>query len=299
MNGRTKITMLAVLLLTACQELPSYLSGDTLLAQVGRKELRQHDVESVVPAGLTGGDSVEFVGVYIDRWVRKQLKLQEAEVLFSASGENIGKLVEEYRQALLIRKLEQYYVEIGVDTTFTDSEIAAYYNTHKNDFRLDRSVVKGCIVRFDEGFRQSRRLKELMGSQSEADRRDFRDLCLKNEFAVNDFSERWADFPEFLSYLPTLRSQNYSSVLASTSVQEMRDSHSHYYFRIDEVRREGEPIPLERLRPTIRRILLNQRKSETIRRHEEELYSRSMENGEVKIFGSEKSDAQEESTTND
>ena len=297
MNVRTKITMLAALLLTACQELPSYLGGDALLAQVGRKELRQHDVESVVPAGLTGSDSVEFVGVYIDRWVRKQLKLQEAEVLFSASGENIGKLVEEYRQALLIRKLEQYYVEIGVDTTFTDSEIAAYYNTHKSDFRLDRSVVKGCIVRFDDGFRQSRRLKELMGSKSEADRRDFRDLCLKNEFTVNDFSERWTDFPEFLSYLPTLRSQNYSSMLASTSVQEMRDSHAHYFFRIYEVRREGEPIPLERLRPTIRRVLLNQRKNETIRRHEEELYTRSTENGEVKIFGSEKSEAQE--STND
>ena len=106
----------------------------------------------------------------------------------------------------------------------------------------------------------------------------------KNNFAVNDFREQWIDFPEFLSYLPTLRSQSYDPVLASTAVQEMRDSHSRYYFQIEAVMREGEPIPLERLSGTIRRILFNQRKGEIIRNHEEELYRRATEEGEVKLF---------------
>lgn len=85
-----------------------------------------------------------------------------------------------------------------------------------------------------------------MGAKSEARQQDFRDICAKNDFTVTDFSDQWVDFPEFLSFLPTLRSQNYDPVLATTAVQEMRDSHSHYYFQIDAVRREGEPIPLER-----------------------------------------------------
>ena len=71
-------------------------------------------------------------------------------------------------------------------------------------------------------------------------------------------------------------------------MQEMRDSHAHYYFQIDAVLREGEPIPLERLRGTIRRILFNQRKGEIIRAHEEELCARAAEMGEVKIFADEK-----------
>ena len=105
---------------------------------------------------------------------------------------------------------------------------------------------------------------------------------------VDDFRDQWIDFPEFLSYLPTLRSQSYDSVLATAAVQEMRDSHAHYYFQIDAVLREGEPIPLERLRGTIRRILFNQRKGEIIRAHEEELCARASEMGEVKIFADEK-----------
>ena len=65
-----------------------------------------------------------------------------------------------------------------------------------------------------------------------------------------------------------------------------------YYFQIDAVMREGEPIPLERLRENIRRILFNRRKGEIIRQHEEELRMRAEENGEVKVFGG-KRDPQE------
>lgn len=288
MNNRLKTMLGAVLLLTACQELPAYLAGDTALARAGKKVLRLHDVESVVPQGVAGDDSVALVEAYVDRWVRKQLKLQEAEVLFSSSEADIARLVEEYRQALLIRKLDQHYVDTDVDTTFTVDEIATYYNAHKADFRLDRPVVKGRIVRFGEDFRQARRLKELMGSVSATDRRDFDDLCFKNGFTVSDFSDRWVDFTEFLSYLPTVRSRNYNSMLSSGAVQEMRDDRSHYYFKIDAVRREGDPVPLERLESTIRRILFNQRQGEVIRRYEEELYTRSVESGEAKIYGREK-----------
>ncbi|WP_419510864.1 hypothetical protein [Alistipes sp.] len=285
MNLRAKIAVVAAaLFLAGCQELPGYFASDTTLARAGGNELRMRDVESVVPKGVTGEDSAAFMKVYVGRWVRKQLKLQEAEILFSSSADDIDKMVEEYRQALLIRKLDQHYVDRSIDTTFTDSEITAYYNAHKADFRLDRTLVKGRIVQFGEGYRQARKLRELMGAKSEAQQQDFRDICAKNDFTITDFRDQWVDFPEFLSYLPTLRSQSYDSVLASTAVQEMRDIRSHYYFQIDAVRREGEPIPLERLRGTIRRILFNQRQSEIIRNYEEELFNRATENGEVKIL---------------
>ena len=259
MNLRAKIAVAAgVLLLAGCRELPRYFAGDTTIARAGGKDLRLGDVRSVVPQGLSGDDSAAFMKVYIDRWVLKQLKLQEAETLFSSSAGDIDKMVEEYRQALLA------------------------------DFKLDRTIVKGRIVRFGEGYRQAAKLKTLMGARSEAQQQDFRDICEKNDFTVDDFRDQWIDFPEFLSYLPTLRSQSYDSVLATAAVQEMRDSHAHYYFQIDAVLREGEPIPLERLRGTIRRILFNQRKGEIIRAHEEELCARASEMGEVKIFADEK-----------
>ncbi len=300
MNRLTKIAVAALLLLAAgCRELPHYFAGDALVARAGESSLRQRDVQSAVPAGITGDDSAAFVDVYIDRWIRRQLKLREAETLFSSAADDIDRMVEEYRQALLIRKLEQHYVDNSVDTTFTDSDIEAYYEAHKTDFRLERPLVKGRIVRFKEGYRQARKLKELMTSKSEADQQDFRDLCAKNDFDITDFGSQWVDFSEFLSYLPALQNRNYDSALSTVAVQEMRDSQSHYYFQIDQVRRAGETIPLERLRTTIRRILFNQRQNEVIRAREEELYRRSAENGEVKIFSARRGTGRDAGTETD
>ena len=286
MNWKRNITLIAgVLLLAGCRELPRYFVSDTTLAEVGNRKLRVRDVESSVPQGFAGDDSVAFVRAFVDRWVRKQLKLQEAEVLFSASEHDIDRQVEEYRQSLLIRKLEQQYVDRSIDTSFSERELAAYYQTHMSDFKLDRPVVKGIIIQMREGDRQAAKLKSLMRETGEAQQQALRDICEKNNLTVTEFRTNWVDFKEFLNYLPALQSQNHRSMLNAVSkVQEMRDNQSHYFFRIDEVLREGDPIPLERLRPTIRRILFNQRQGEVIRRHEEELLQRGLDENKVRLF---------------
>lgn len=285
MNRWMNIAAVAVclLLLAGCRELPRYFAGDALVARAGDTELRLRDIRSVVPQGLSGQDSAAYVQIYADRWVRKQLKLQEAEELFSASAADIDKMVEEYRQALLIRKLDRHYVDERIDTLFTDAEITAYYNAHKGDFLLDRTIVKGRIVRLGDNYRQAAKLKTLMGAQSASQQQDFSDICEKNGFRVSDFRDEWIDFSEFLNNLPALRSQNYDNLPASTAVQEMRGDGSRYYFQITAVRHEGDAIPFERLRPIIRRILFNQRQGEIIRLHEQELYDQAVEQGRVKL----------------
>ncbi len=69
--------------------------GDETLARVGRTELTVRDVLSAVPAGMNErADSTAFVDLYVDRWVRKQASLGEAERLFTASAEDIDRMVE-------------------------------------------------------------------------------------------------------------------------------------------------------------------------------------------------------------
>lgn len=285
MRRFVQIAAVAVSLLAAgCRELPAYFAGDEALVRVGRRDLPRREVEAAIPAGLTGSDSVAFADRYVDHWIKKQLKLQEAEQLFSEAEKDIEAQVEAYRQSLLIRKLDQHYVDLQIDTVFTDSMVAAYYKSHAGDFRLDRTIVKGRVLRFDESYRRQRQLLDLMSSPSKERQQDFRDICAKQGFVYNEFGDAWIDYAEFLGYLPTLRSQNYESLLGDRRVQQMRDGRSHYYFQITDVLRTGDPVPLEQLRSTIRRILFNQRQGEIIRRHEEEIYSAALEAGRVKIY---------------
>lgn len=154
---------------------------------------------------------------------------------------DIDKMVEEYRQALLIRKLDQ--------------PLCRPQHRHDLHGERDRGLLQRAQGRFparpyvgqgtDRAVRRrvppGAQIAGADGGEERSPAAGFRDICAKNDFTVTDFSDQWVDFPEFLSFLPTLRSQNYVPVLASTAVQEMRDSHSHYYFQIDAVRREGEP----------------------------------------------------------
>ena len=279
------LILLAALLLVACQELPRYFSDEKVLAKVGDKELVVDELERSIPNGLSEADSSAYAHVFVDRWVRRQLKIQEAEQLFSSSVADIDRQVEEYRQSLLVRKLDQFYVDRMVDTTFTADELESYYNSHKNDFKLDRTMVKGCVVRVPKSYRQRARLKELMASKQSARQQDFRDICLKQEFLLGDYSTAWVNWNDFLSQLPVVRSANYDPLLQKSGVQEMSDRDAYYYFRIDEVRRAGEPAPLEQLQATIRRIHFNGRQQQVIRDHEEQLYQASLEAGMVRLYG--------------
>ena len=293
MRRFVKISLLAAAVSAiACRELPDYLASDATIARVGRKELKYSDIAEAIPANLSGADSVSFVKLYVDKWFVRQLKLEEADRLFSGSEKDIEKLVEDYRQSLLMRKVDQYYVDEQMNTDFTDKDIADYYNTHKSDFILDRTLVRGRILRFDASYRQSKKLMEQMraAASSQAAAKTFSDVCEKNDFLLIDNRAEWVSFADFLSNLPTTRTQDYTSLLDKSGIQEMKANDARYYFDFTSVCRKGNVAPLEMVSDNIRRILLTQRRSEIIKAHEEQIVSEAVARGHALIY---KEDADE------
>lgn len=284
------LSKIAILFLAAvavaCQELPNYFVDDNTVARVGRKELRLSDLEQVIPQSLTGADSINFAGAYIDRWIVKQLKLEESELIFSASASDIERKVEEYRQSLLIRKIEQYYIDNEPRTIITDADIEEYYNSHKSEFRLDKTIVKGRIVSLDEKYRQREKLYDMMRSPKAELQKDFTDICIKNGFMLKEFTE-WTEWEDFLAMLPTSRSRNYDSFLSKRGdVQKMSSDGVVYYFQIKEVLNKGDIQPLELARETIARVLSTQRQSEAIKGREEVIKEQALANGHARIYKS-------------
>lgn len=281
------ILLLAVVTLTiSCRELPDYLVGDDTVARVGREELTERDIAEAIPANLKGADSLSFVKQYVDRWVVRQLKVEEADRLFSGSEEDIERLVEEYRQSLLTGKVDQYYVDRQMSAEITDEDVTEYYNTHKSDFLLDRTLVKGRILCFNKSYRQSKKLKDQMrkASSSATDDKTFSDLCEKNGFQLIDNRSDWVSFTEFLTNLPTARTQDYEPLLDKMGIQEMEANGVCYYFDFTSVCRKGNVAPLEVVADNIRRILLTQRRSEIIKSHEQAIIDEAMGEGHVSIY---------------
>ena len=280
------LLFVALLGVTSCRELPDYLVGDDTIARVGRNELTLADMADVMPSNLQGEDSVVFVKQYVDKWIVRQLKVEEADRLFSGSEKDIERLVEDYRQSLLTGKVDQYYVDEQMGGDFTDEDIAEYYNTHKSDFTLDRTLVKGRIVCFPASYRLSKKLMEQMrkAATSQSDDKTFSEVCQKNGFLVVDNRSEWVNFADFLANLPTTRTQEYDHLLDKLGVQEMKANDLRYYFDFTSVCRKGNVAPLEVVSENIRRILVTQCRSEIIKAHEENIVKSAVNEGHVRIY---------------
>ncbi len=277
------IIIFSVLLaLVSCRDASTFF-GRQPVARVGDKMLYGEEVAAVIPKGVSGADSLSYVESYIDKWIVRQLKLQEAELIFSSSVTDIDKMVEEYRQSLLIRKIEQYYLDVEKLPEVQESEIEAYYAQNKSAFRLTAPVVKGFVVPVPEQARGRERMVAMMRSPKREAQSDFEQICLKNNYRLVKFEE-WVDYNEFLSHLPLLRSARHDNLLSNRSLQQIHHNRTYYYFKITDVINAGDPMPLFMAKDNIVRILTTRRQAEIIRRNEERMVNNAELSETVKVW---------------
>ncbi len=276
------IIPLLLLGFVSCRDFQVHFFGDSQLAEVDGKGLMASELSSVVPKEYRGEDSVIFVETYIEKWIRKQVKLREAERVFLTSEADIETMVEEYRQLLLIKKLDEQYVAASVDTTFSEQQIMQYYQQNASNLRLGRDIVKGEVLRVPLQSDQAKTLKELMSSSVESKREDLLSICEKNGFEFADLSQNWVESSALLDLLPLVRGAQSEKLLAQHGLNHMKDESYDYYYQIFEHKSVGDVAPLEWVSSTIRTILTTERQQALIREQEEALYNAALLDGLIK-----------------
>lgn len=282
----SKIASVAVVvMLVACRDMSSVAPLSNVVAKVGNKVLTSEEIVEAIPANLSSADSLSFVKLYVDNWLIKQLKVEEAETLFSNEQADIERLVKDYRESLLMRRVDQYHIEQNMSEDFSDEDIATYYNAHKANFVLDQTMVKGVIVRCNATTAKSNVLSaniERVGSSATA-MQVLEDACKKNGYTLTDCHSEWVNYSDYLSNLPTTKSQDYDHFLDKVGVQDIVSNGTRYYFYITSVCRKGNVAPMEVVADKIRRILITQRRSEIIKGHEEDIVKRAFADGYAEI----------------
>ena len=97
-----------VILTSACSEAEKKSDSkldDSVIAVVDGVQLRIEDVMRDMPTGITATDSTTFMRMYVENWVLNRLKIKRAEEVLSSS-DDIERLVEGYRQSLIMRQLD-------------------------------------------------------------------------------------------------------------------------------------------------------------------------------------------------
>lgn len=275
-----------MMLTTACTEGDTKSTSqldDDVIAVVDGKALRINDVKRDMPTGITEADSTTFMRMYVENWVLNQLKMKRAEEVLSTS-DDIERLVEGYRQSLMMRQLDQYYIDKTLDTEITDKQIAAYYRANSAAFRLDHNVVKGVVVKVPKTFRNTTTLTTAMKNSVKAeDWAELDALAEKHSLSVANMTSQWVSYSDFLSNLPTERTRSYNDLITKTTVQQMTSDDAVFHFIITDKALKGEIAPMESVESDIRRRLYAERRAEVVAEYEAELKRQSVEQGRVMV----------------
>lgn len=285
MRTKTKIAILLMTLI-ACAGCTSWLgfkADDEAVARVGSSYLYRSELASQMPSGVAATDSVAYANTLVSKWIVSQLKLQEAEKLFSHSEAEIDRLVEEYRRSLLVHRLDRHYLEMEPGAEITDKDITAYYNAHKADFRISQPMVKGEIVAMGDDYRRREQMVKWFGSSKAEHREDFIESCRKANLLHLQFEE-WVSFSDFLSNLPLLRTSRHDEMLSNRKTQKIHHNKTYYYYRITNVLKVGDTMPLDMAKENIRQILISRHRADVIHRHEDRIMNGAISSGHAEIY---------------
>ncbi len=265
--------------------MPQRIDDGRIVASVGDRVLRLGELKTLLPQGVEGQDSLDFATLSIDRWVMRQIKIAEAERIFSASVGDIEAMVRDYRQSLLTHRLDQYYIDESKESPFDESEIKLFYNRNQDHFILDKPYVKGVIVKIPESYREIKSLRAMMQKRDKDSRLNLFSICDRIEGCeVYDLNSYWIEYDKFLSHLPLVRGESTKVYMKRDGVQSLSDDSNIYLFEIEGYRSKGYVAPLEVVRGDVERILTTEYQQRLIREREQRLYNVAKRTHQIKIY---------------
>jgi hypothetical protein len=257
-------------------------SQDPPVAKVGNAVLYKSDLARLIQPGLTLPDSTMMARSIIDKWVRKQLIMQQALLNLTDAEKNVEKELEEYRTSLIIYKYEQKYIQERLDTIVTEEEIQQYYNDNLQSFILPVSVAKVQFVQLPLQVKPDLLRGWLLQANEESVKK-IEEFCYQVAVKYEYFGDRWVSFDNIKMLFP------YSLVpseqnLISNKLYEVSDTAYRYMLYLREVKSKGTQSPYEFVRDNIRNIIILKRKQKLVNDLENNIYLDALNKNKFTIY---------------
>lgn len=277
------ITCSFVFILSACSDYNNNANRETV-AQVGEKYLYADQIPVNSGNGMTREDSISISRNFIDRWIRNELILLKAEENLSKEYQmEIESKLEETRANLMIYQYEQQMMLQKMDTLVTETEIREYYDSHLQNFNLQRNILKALFLKLPLEAPNIDRAKAWYRSDEQNDIQSLESYAYQFAEKFDDFGENWISMNFLLRELPGNIS-NESYFLRTNQYYETSDSSYHYLVNIRDFRLKGSVAPLEYVRNDIKTIILNNRKIGFLQELENGIYNEGIKDNSFRVF---------------
>lgn len=292
MLKRIAVILLLPGLLTSCDKIKqtaerifTHASVEpTAVMQVEGQTLYFDHLKGVIPDGLTGSDSIEFVQNYMRQWATTQLMYSKAIQNINTTTE-IDEMAETYRRELIVNAYQQQLVAQKT-APIPEDTLRSFYQREKKHFPLEGTIVKGIFIKLPTKAPHQSKLSQWLRGMDDEDMEKISSYCDQNAVAQEIFLDNWMPYNKIIALLPDYVSPDDARLQQSTLVEQSEDF--SYYLRITEMVKDGEPRPYELARADVEYTLTNRQKLEYIKHFQDELYRQAVENGEVKLLNESK-----------
>jgi hypothetical protein len=270
-------------LLVSCEYLVVQEKKDTvseIVAIVNTDKLFREDLKNVLPRNISKEDSLILIKSFIQDWAVEKLLLKGAANNSTlASFENINKLVQDYKESLLINNYKEELIKQQLDTVISEEEVEQYYLDNNENFKLNEVLVKSKYLYFNHTINDQKEIIKLFKSDKidDAEELERQQLSFKI-YQLND--SIWTDLDKVLLKLPFSK----ENLLKKTNFIQKQDSLGLYLVAIKEVLNRNDVAPLSYIKPTIKEMILHKRKIELIREIEKIIVKDATKNNNFKIY---------------
>ena len=277
------VFLLLILLLVSSCNLKE-VSSDKIVARVYNHYLYASEINEHIRENLSSADSASMAKNYINAWVKEQLLLQKAVFNLNPYQQaSLERLIRQYRNDIFIKTYQEEWLKSRMDTLVTSQEIEAYYNENKQNFKLHQDLVRGRYVQLSLTNFNKASVSRALRRCNESDRNYLDSISLQfNSAYLND--SVWFRPQAFFNRINKSSPKEYDRYLKSKRFFEIEDSIDLYLIFVKEVRRRNEIAPLSHINPTLKQILLNKRKLETMRQFNNDILKEAIQNKTLEIY---------------
>ena len=281
MKGFVCILLMSIpLFLQECQRNQSDSNRTPVVATAGHI-LYLDEIQAAMPLYLSKEDSIRAAETFIDQWIKQNLLYEAAEKNLQESSD-IQKMVEDYRQALMVYEYQEQVLLEKLKTEVSDQDIADYYEANKQRFLSSRNLIKGIFIKVPVHSSNLKSIKNSYRKKDEATLEQLDLLCLQHAEIYENFSSDWMTFDDVMDHIPSEIDQN--KLLKSKDFLEVEDEHYCYLLRIDEYLLSGNPEPLEFVSHRIKNIIINSHKTSFLHQLEDEMKTEAEKKGQIRYY---------------
>ena len=283
---RSFLIAIAALLVCSCNLWDSFSKGDKV-AQVGSAVLYKSDIESIVPRGISGKDSLAIIRQYVESWAMKQLMLLQAEEQLPKSDKDVEKELEDYRMQLLIFRYENRFVEEKLDTLISGKEMEEYYNAHQESFRTKNGLVKARLVKIHNSSPNLQIVRKLAEQKNPENIEELEELAFNSAYKYSTYGHSWVDL-QIVAREMGCDLQKLQEQLAAKDIIELKDSVYTSILQVGEYIKPNELSPFEYNPDKLKDIILTRRKQELLINLQRDILNNALDNKKLKIIEDEK-----------